>query len=150
MTWWWSPTWKEVGPRLLDWVINRLLKSSPGSLSNVVDVDHRPRSPLSDIQRRRGRRKPRLNITWDILDTTWITWITWPGKHPSKSDVQRCRCRWKPRRTPDVDRPLFACQPVNAGIWASLAPAKNLASTGYFILPSRIKHAQKSCQFPEV
>ena len=51
MTWWWSPTWKEVGPSLLDWVINRLLKSSPGSLSNVVDVDHRPRSPLSDVQR---------------------------------------------------------------------------------------------------
>ena len=76
MTWWWSPTWKEVGPSLLDWVINRLLKSSPGSLSNVVDVDHRPRSPLSDVQRCRCRRKPRLNITWDILDTTWITWIS--------------------------------------------------------------------------
>ena len=52
MTWWWSPTWKEVGPRLLDWVINRLLKSSPGSLSNVVD--HRLlRSALSDVQRSR-------------------------------------------------------------------------------------------------
>ena len=95
MTWWWSPTWKEVGPSLLDWVINRLLKSSPGSLSNVVDVDHRPRSPLSDVQRCCRlvliKKYPQLShITWlgnsqvSFIYTWNITWIS------PLSDVQRC------------------------------------------------------------
>ena len=106
------------------------------------------------------RRLARRYMSWSTWKEVCLRLLDWainppPGctsRHQRLCRNRLCRCPTTLPPTdetcradetqpgPDVGRPFCACQPVIGGIWAPLASLKKSASTGYFILPSRIKH----------